>query len=208
VRAEEGTIPVQPTPLAQPVAKAKDDEELRLVTERRKQLQREKEATEREAIRRETLKRQAAEKERQAAEDAKRQAAARQRAAVSRAAALPPAQAPAAVPRQGPAAAPRQGPSAASPAAVGAFRGLVIGHLAGYKRYPESARARGAQGRPTVSFSLDASGHVASVALSHSSGQPDIDAEAVSMVRRASPFPAPPPGANRSFTAAIGFQLH
>ncbi|MFI5011246.1 MAG: energy transducer TonB [Hyphomicrobiales bacterium] len=213
VRAVEGTIPVPPTQLAPPVAKAKDDEAQRLAAERRRQLQRENEAAEREAIRREAVKRQAAEKERQAAEDAKRQAAetakrqaeARQRAAqnaaaASRLASLPPVQTPVAT--GGPAR------SAASPAAIGAYGGQVKSHLNAYKHYPESARSRGAQGRPSVSFSLDASGRVTSVSLSHSSGQADLDAEAVAMVRRASPFPAPPPGANRTFNAGIDFGLH
>jgi protein TonB len=92
-------------------------------------------------------------------------------------------------------------------AAASAYRGLVIGHLAGFKRYPPAARARGAQGSPAVSFSIDASGHVISVSLTRASGDPDIDAEIVAMVHRASPFPAPPPGAPHVFTAGVNFRL-
>ena len=96
---------------------------------------------------------------------------------------------------------------AAEASAASAYRGLVIGHLAGFKRYPPAARARGAQGSPAVSFSIDASGHVISVSLTRASGDPDIDAEIVAMVHRASPFPAPPPGAPHVFTAGVNFRL-
>ena len=96
---------------------------------------------------------------------------------------------------------------AAEASAASAYRGLVIGHLAGFKRYPPAAPARGAQGSPAVSFSIDASGHVISVSLTRASGDPDIDAEIVAMVHRASPFPAPPPGAPHVFTAGVNFRL-
>ncbi len=83
----------------------------------------------------------------------------------------------------------------------------MIGHLASFKRYPPAARARGAQGNPSVSFSIDGSGRVVSVSLTRASGDPDIDAEIVAMVHRASPFPAPPPGAPHVFSAAVNFRL-
>ena len=83
----------------------------------------------------------------------------------------------------------------------------MIGHLASFKRYPPAARARGAQGSPAVSFSIDASGRVVSVSLTRASGDPDFDAEIVAMVHRASPFPAPPPGAPHVFSAGVNFRL-
>ncbi len=97
--------------------------------------------------------------------------------------------------------------AAANAAAASAYRSSVIGHLASFKRYPPAARARGAQGNPAVSFSIDASGRVDSVSLTRASGDPDIDAEIVAMVRRASPFPAPPPGAPHVFSAGVNFRL-
>jgi protein TonB len=92
-------------------------------------------------------------------------------------------------------------------AASSAYRGLVLGRLAGFKRYPPAARARGAQGNPVIAFSVDASGHVVSVSLTHGSGDADIDAEVVAMVKRASPFPPPPSGAPHAFSAGINFRL-
>jgi periplasmic protein TonB len=105
---------------------------------------------------------------------------------------------------------PNQGRSAAagaSAAAAASYRGQVIAHLTRFKRYPLAAETRGAEGTPVVSFSLNDGGGVASVSLARSSGHPDIDAETVAMVRRAVPFPAPPPGAPDAITAAISFQL-
>ncbi|MBV8962350.1 MAG: TonB family protein [Hyphomicrobiales bacterium] len=97
--------------------------------------------------------------------------------------------------------------ASANAAAASAYRGIVIGHLASFKRYPPAARARGAQGSPAVSFTIDGSGRVMSVSLTRASGDPDIDAEIVAMVHRASPFPAPPPGAPHLFSAGVNFRL-
>ena len=97
--------------------------------------------------------------------------------------------------------------AAAAQSAAGNYRGQVIAHLARFKRYPEGARARQAEGVPVVAFTLDGSGRVTGAGLSRSSGHADIDAEALAMVRRAVPFPAPPAGAGRSFSASIGFRL-
>ncbi len=105
--------------------------------------------------------------------------------------------------------APEAAASAAAQALVSpsAYRVQVMGHLQAFKRYPPAARARNAQGNPAVAFSIDASGHVLSVSLTRSSGDPDIDAESVAMVRRASPFPPPPPGGPRAFSAGLSFHL-
>ena len=97
--------------------------------------------------------------------------------------------------------------AAAANAVASAYRGSVLSHLASFKRYPPAARARGVQGNPAVSFSIDASGRVISVSLTRASGDPDIDAEIVAMVHRASPFPAPPPGAPHVFSAGVNFRL-
>ena len=161
-------------------------------------------------------RREAAEAARNAAErrrDAEARTRAAERAAQQRRTA---AASPAGAVRAGAAA--RAGPerpgNAAAAAAAqsaagrgGNYRGQVIAHLARFKRYPEGARARQAEGVPVVAFTLDGSGRVTGAGLSRSSGHADIDAEALAMVRRAVPFPAPPAGAGRSFSASIGFRL-
>jgi protein TonB len=56
-----------------------------------------------------------------------------------------------------------------------------------------------------VRFTIDERGNVLSASLARSSGFAELDQEVVALVRRASPVPAPPPGANRSITAPVRF---
>jgi protein TonB len=88
------------------------------------------------------------------------------------------------------------------------YPGLVSAHLRRYQQYPSDARSRGDQGTATVSFSLDGGGRVTSSRLARGSGIASIDGEVQAMVRRASPFPAPPAGAVRSFTVPVNFRLN
>ena len=87
------------------------------------------------------------------------------------------------------------------------YRGLVSAHLARHKQFPADARSRGQQGSATISFSLDGGGRVTSVRLARGSGVASIDQETQAMVRRASPFPAPPSGRPVSFTVPVQFYL-
>ena len=88
------------------------------------------------------------------------------------------------------------------------YPGLVSAHLRRYQQYPSDARSRGDQGTATVSFSLDGSGRVTSARLARSSGIASIDGEVQAMVRRASPFPAPPGGRAQSFSVPVNFRLN
>ena len=87
------------------------------------------------------------------------------------------------------------------------YRGLVFAHLARHKQFPADARGRGEQGSAMIGFSLDGGGRVTRVSLVRSSGFPSLDQEAQAMVRRASPFPAPPDGRAVSFTAPASFRI-
>jgi periplasmic protein TonB len=87
------------------------------------------------------------------------------------------------------------------------YRGLVAAHLARHKRFPADARARGDQGTATVSFSLDGGGRVTRVSLNRGTGFAALDQEVQGMVRRASPFPAPPDGRGMSFTVPVSFRI-
>jgi periplasmic protein TonB len=88
------------------------------------------------------------------------------------------------------------------------YAGLVSAHLRRHQQYPADARSRGDQGTATVSFSLDGGGRVTSSRLVRGSGISSIDQEAQAMVRRASPFPAPPSGRSASFTVPVTFRLN
>ncbi len=88
------------------------------------------------------------------------------------------------------------------------YAGLVSAHLRRHQQYPADARSRGDQGTASVTFTLDAGGRVTAARLARSSGVSSIDSEVTAMVRRASPFPAPPAGRSVSFTVPVNFRLN
>ena len=96
------------------------------------------------------------------------------------------------------------GTGAVSPAR---WQSRLMAHLERRKRYPSGARSRREQGTAYVRFTIDERGNVLSASLARSSGSAELDAEVLSLVRRASPVPAPPPGVNRTITAPVQFRL-
>jgi TonB family protein len=93
---------------------------------------------------------------------------------------------------------------------VSSYQAEVLAHLQHYRLYPAEARSRGITGTATVHFALAANGSVVAAALVRSSGAAVLDEAALSMVRRASPFPPFPPGIGRAqmdFAAPIRFDL-
>jgi len=72
------------------------------------------------------------------------------------------------------------------------WQSLLQAHLERRKRYPREAQLRRHQGAPWVSFSMDRDGNVLDVQLYRSSGYPSLDREAIALIRRAEPLPAPP----------------
>jgi periplasmic protein TonB len=69
------------------------------------------------------------------------------------------------------------------------WKSELLAHLNHYKRYPSGAVSTGTA---SVAFTIARSGQVLSARPIGSSGNPALDAEAVSLPRRASPVPAPP----------------
>ncbi|WP_237479676.1 energy transducer TonB family protein [Lichenibacterium dinghuense] len=92
----------------------------------------------------------------------------------------------------------------ASGAAVANWRGEVVAHLNAYK----PASPNGSGGTVRVAFSVDRGGRVVSASVSGSSGDPELDAAAVSMVRRASPVPAPPPEMGGRIGLSVPVRFH
>jgi len=88
------------------------------------------------------------------------------------------------------------------------YRGLVAARLARFKRFPPEARRRREQGSALVSFVIDAKGRVITVRLVRGTGFAALDEEVQEMVRRASPFPPPPSGAEMNFSAPVSFHLN
>ncbi len=68
----------------------------------------------------------------------------------------------------------------------------VTRRLEQYKRYPAKSRDRSEEGTVLLGFAVDRTGHVLSHEIVQSSGHPDLDAEASSMIERAQPLPAFP----------------
>ena len=97
------------------------------------------------------------------------------------------------------------GVSSQSPAS---WQSQLMAHLERRKRYPPGAQSRGERGIVYVRFTIDPSGNVQSVNLSRSSGHAELDQEVLALVRRASPVPAPPPGAQRDIIAPVRFSTN
>lgn len=95
--------------------------------------------------------------------------------------------------------APSAGAATASPAARANWQSLVAAHLNRFKR----PSANGATGTARVAFRIGAGGQVLSASLAGSSGDPALDQEAVALVRRASPVPAPPPEMGGGIALAV-----
>jgi protein TonB len=72
------------------------------------------------------------------------------------------------------------------------YRALLSAWLESHKRYPDSARQRGEEGRAVLRFVIDRGGRVLDFAVAQSTGHPDLDASLEEMMRGAvlPPFPA------------------
>jgi periplasmic protein TonB len=87
-------------------------------------------------------------------------------------------------------------------ASLANYDGLVSAHL---RRHQSAARSNGTTGVGAVTFSITGSGSVTSVRIAKGTGAAVLDQEILAMVRRASPFPAPPDGQPKSFTVPLNF---
>lgn len=68
----------------------------------------------------------------------------------------------------------------------------LMNHLSRHRRYPAAARQSGQQGKVQVRFRIDRKGQVLSAQVIKASRSSSLDAEAVAMLKRASPLPEPP----------------
>jgi len=89
------------------------------------------------------------------------------------------------------------------------YRALLSAWLESHKRYPDSARQRGEEGRAVLRFTVDRSGRVLDFAVAQSSGYPDLDASIEQMMRGAllPPFPASMPQPRIDVSVTIRFSL-
>ncbi len=85
------------------------------------------------------------------------------------------------------------------------YAALVISEIQAHRYYPEPARERSEQGAVGISFTIGASGRVASAAVVRPSGFADLDDAARAIVR--SITPPPPPGGSFSASTTIRFHV-
>jgi periplasmic protein TonB len=106
-----------------------------------------------------------------------------------------------------PSSAPSPGKSPDLARAQAAWQKVVVRQLERYRHYPDAADRRGIRGNLVVRFRLDESGQVIASEITESSGSPILDKEALDLLKRASPFPAPPPGVELDFALPIDFKI-
>jgi protein TonB len=96
----------------------------------------------------------------------------------------------------------------ATASAIASYNQRVRAHLMRFHQYPSGAN--GQRGVARLSFTLSRSGQVSGGRLGGSSGVAALDAQAMAMIRQASPFPAIPPEipqGSMSFTIPVAFTV-
>ena len=110
---------------------------------------------------------------------------------------------PAPSPVRGPQAAPFDSDTPPASAAPASWQSRVLGHLAHFKRYPGDARQRNKAGAAWVRFQVDRDGKLLASELVTSSGTVLLDREALQVLERAQPLPAPPASVLRQGTVTV-----
>ncbi|MCF4166767.1 TonB family protein [Zavarzinia compransoris] len=78
-----------------------------------------------------------------------------------------------------------------------------------HKHYPDRLRSRNITGMPSVTFVIDREGNLVDCWVETTSGREALDKAAMRTIRRADPFPPPPPEvAALQFTVSINFQIN
>jgi protein TonB len=101
-------------------------------------------------------------------------------------------------------------PPRPSAAQVSSWHRKIATQVERHKGYPTAARARHETGIMELVFTIDRQGTVVASRIARSSGFAALDREALATVRRAQPFPPPPPnlpGTTFEFTVPIRFKV-
>lgn len=88
--------------------------------------------------------------------------------------------------------------------ALGEYGSQLGRAIAKHKSYPKIAQMRGWEGEVILDLKIDGSGNVLFAKVRESSGHDALDNQALEMVKKASPFPAPPEALrSRSFNISV-----
>ena len=87
------------------------------------------------------------------------------------------------------------------------YSALLANLLDSQKSYPRQALRRRIQGLAKLKITLDGKGKLQSVSLLDTSGSRGLDQEALDLVKRVSPFPAPPNSQPFTVVAPIAFEI-
>src|SRR5258708_2525414 len=122
------------------------------------------------------------------------------------------AAAPQAAPQEAPrTAAPAPGASTEPPSrSLPTWKGLLLGHLERYKRYPAEAQRAHQEGIVYVRFTMDRQGRVLAARIEKSANVASLDQEGLDLLQRAQPLPALPadqPGETLELIVPIQFFL-
>jgi periplasmic protein TonB len=85
------------------------------------------------------------------------------------------------------------------------WRRQVLGKLQQNFRYPTSAK-NGEQGTVHLAFSIDSQGRLGASRIVRGSGSTILDKDALDLLRRTQPFPAPPTGAQAEIKIPVNYQ--
>ena len=102
---------------------------------------------------------------------------------------------------------PKPHPAAAQ---VASWHRRIVLQIERHKGYPAAAQARRETGVAQLAFTIDRDGRVVASRIVRSSGFAALDQETIATVRRAQPFPPPPPnmpGDTFDFTLPIRFNI-
>ncbi|KCZ82587.1 TonB family protein [Hyphomonas adhaerens MHS-3] len=91
------------------------------------------------------------------------------------------------------------------------YDGIVLGHLARFKTFPPAARMRGEEGYVGVEFVIGRDGQMVKCRLLETSGSRRLDKAALSQLRSAAPYPAPPDQADwttRTYRTEMRYSLN
>ncbi|GJL78912.1 MAG: hypothetical protein NPINA01_19010 [Nitrospinaceae bacterium] len=107
--------------------------------------------------------------------------------------------------------APRPVPDIVDPKVLQGYLSTLQRLIASAKKYPESARQSGQEGKVTVQFTVMKNGNVKNIKLLSKTNYPDLDDEAIKAVKRAAPFSNLPREIDKPFLKIVlpfKFQLN